>query len=154
MPKGIPINGVNRGWYKKGQRSSPETEFKKGCTEEKCIQWKGDKVGYFALHQWVNKKLGKPGKCEKCGKDGLKRKQIHWANISGNYKRDINDWIRLCSRCHYFFDKRNKLEIEDVFVIKLLRKMGVSQREVSNIYSVSRTLISAIDTGRTWNNVV
>ena len=30
MPKGIPKNGVNKGWIKLGQRISPKTEIKKG----------------------------------------------------------------------------------------------------------------------------
>jgi len=25
---------------------------------------------------------------------------IHWHNISGEYKRDVSDWIRLCAKCH------------------------------------------------------
>lgn len=30
MPSGIPKNGINKGWFKKGDRHSPDTEFKKG----------------------------------------------------------------------------------------------------------------------------
>jgi len=30
MPSGIPINGINTGRFKKGERRSPSTEFKKG----------------------------------------------------------------------------------------------------------------------------
>ncbi len=30
--------------------------------------------------------------------------KIQWANISGNYTENKNDWIALCKRCHYKFD--------------------------------------------------
>lgn len=60
--------------------------------------WKGDKVGYNALHSWIQRKLGKPNKCDKCQTE--KAKRFEWANISGEYMRNFNDWKRLCSKCH------------------------------------------------------
>ena len=68
--------------------------------------WKGDKVGYRALHRWLEKKLGKPHFCEECGNKKLSHRQYHWANISGKYKRNIDDWRRLCVKCHKKFDKK------------------------------------------------
>lgn len=73
---------------------------------EKHGQWKGDEVGYGSLHKWVSRWLGKPNKCSECGKVGYGR-QIHWANKSGEYKRDLSDWIRLCAKCHGEYDSRN-----------------------------------------------
>lgn len=64
-------------------------------------KWKGDKVGYRALHYWVERQLGKPKKCEFC----LTEKAIfHWANKSGSYLRDKSDWLRLCAKCHKEYD--------------------------------------------------
>jgi len=63
-----------------------------------------DKVGYRAIHYWIERELGKPTKCEDCLMEFSGHK-IHWANISGEYKRDIKDWKRLCSSCHGYFDK-------------------------------------------------
>lgn len=60
--------------------------------------WKGNFVGYGALHDWVARKLGKPSKCERC-KTKIAKK-YEWANKSGRYLRKINDWIRLCNSCH------------------------------------------------------
>lgn len=68
--------------------------------------WKGDKVSYRGLHQWVERKLGKPKKCEHCKNTKLKHRQYNWANKSRNYKRLINDWIRLCMKCHKAYDKK------------------------------------------------
>lgn len=66
--------------------------------------WKGDAAGYGALHSWVKRWLGKPDTCEHCKKAGLKGVHIHWANRSGEYLRELGDWIRLCARCHRIFD--------------------------------------------------
>lgn len=65
---------------------------------------KGTMNEYWVVHQWVNRQLGKPQECENCG-DGYD-KRFQWANISGQYKRDISDWARLCYICHLLFDNR------------------------------------------------
>ena len=67
--------------------------------------WKGDNVGYDALHNWVSRQLGKPNTCEHCKKSGLSGQWIQWANKSGNYLRNITDWIRLCAKCHSAYDR-------------------------------------------------
>ena len=71
------------------------------------VSWKGNKVGYFGLHAWVNRFLGKPGTCELCGKSGLKGSRINWANSNGQYKRNLTDWLRLCIPCHRKYDAKN-----------------------------------------------
>ncbi len=67
--------------------------------------WKGEKVSYVALHQWLYRELGQPDTCEFCDKSGLSGKSIHWANKSGFYKRELSDWLRLCAKCHYHYDR-------------------------------------------------
>lgn len=64
--------------------------------------WKGGKVKYFALHEWVRSHKPKPKNCQGCGL--LKGLEI--ANISQEYKRDLNDWEWLCRRCHMNKDGR------------------------------------------------
>lgn len=85
----------------------------KYCTKEceretkvgkKHPAWKGDAVGYDGLHKWVYSMLGRPEKCEHCGKDGLKGREIDWANKSQEYRRDATDWLRLCKKCHKAYD--------------------------------------------------
>jgi len=66
--------------------------------------WKGDKAGYGALHRWVKRRKPKPKFCENCGK----RKPFEVANISGKYKRDINDYKWLCRSCHSKEHRGNK----------------------------------------------
>lgn len=72
---------------------------------EKSLLWKGSEVGYRALHRWVENHLGKPEKCDHCQRTNLKGHDIHWANKSNEYHRDLMDWIRLCALCHKKFDR-------------------------------------------------
>lgn len=96
----------------KGSVRTPEmrqriSERNKGkYTGEENVSWKGDAVGYQALHYWVARQLGQPLVCENC--DGLGRSRYEWANISGEYKRDVSDWVRLCSNCHHLLDNQGK----------------------------------------------
>ena len=68
--------------------------------------WKGDKVGMKGLHQWIYRRLGRPKICMFC--NGVK-KNFHWANKSGRYLRQLDDWLRLCVSCHKKYDLKRKL---------------------------------------------
>jgi hypothetical protein len=72
--------------------------------------WRGNDVGYSGLHSWLKRKLGKPMICEHCGKKVERPTQIHWANKYHTYKRNLTDWIRLCSSCHKKYDLMNGLK--------------------------------------------
>lgn len=72
---------------------------------ENSIHWIGDKVGYRGLHNWIEKQRGKPDYCEQCKKDDLPHRHYHWANVSGEYRREVSDWKRLCAKCHKKYDK-------------------------------------------------
>ena len=85
-----------------GKGYHPLTEFKKSdirITGKNNSSWKGDNVGLTALHDWVKRKLGKATECVSCN-DTLNAKRFEWANVSGEYKRNLEDWIMLCSICH------------------------------------------------------
>ena len=64
--------------------------------------WVGEDVSYPALHSWVRRHLGTPQYCEHCG--STDKSHYEWANKSGNYKRDLDDWLRLCKSCHHRYD--------------------------------------------------
>lgn len=72
-------------------------------------RWKGDSVKYESLHDWIQVQKGKAIKCEHCGSSGGKIRGCHWANKSGNYLRDLDDWISLCAKCHSKYDRSNGL---------------------------------------------
>ena len=71
---------------------------------EKHYLWKGDDAGIEAIHRWVQTRKIKPKVCVICRKNPPK----DLANISGKYKRDINDFKWLCRKCHMKEDGRLK----------------------------------------------
>ena len=85
-----------------GRRHSPETIEKMRAKALGCnnSQWKGDKVEYQALHDWITNNFGQPPTCENCGETNLFGRKINWANKNGKYLRKRSDWKRLCVKCH------------------------------------------------------
>lgn len=92
--------------------------WKKNVQEHEHVKWAGDKVGKRAVHIWVEKWKGKPDTCESCGKTGLKGYQIHWANVDHKYKRVLEDYIRMCVKCHGKYDKEHGFRKRDGVYIK------------------------------------
>ena len=88
---------------RKGKKFTDEHKKKIGLGN-----WKGEGVGYHGLHLWVSEQLGRPNKCEHCGRVAY-GKQIHWANKNHQYKRNLSDWLRLCAKCHTKYDLNNEL---------------------------------------------
>lgn len=64
--------------------------------------WKGNNVGYKALHQWLNRNHPKPDLCEECGVNP----PYDLANITGIYDRDLINWKYICRKCHMIIDNR------------------------------------------------
>lgn len=91
----------------------PNANYKR---DEQSPYWRGDKVTYSPLHKWVSKHLGRPTRCEHCGSDGLIGKRIHWANRSQEYRRELDDWIRLCAKCHKAYDKGKEKRLREMRV--------------------------------------
>lgn len=97
------ISGHN---IKKGHKKSEETKkriskARKGnFMMENSSRWKGDDVGYNALHDWIKRRLPKPDLCQRC----YKAPPSDLSNISRNYLRILSDWWWLCRRCHLIFD--------------------------------------------------
>jgi len=76
-----------------------QREFKIGKLNP---MWKGNNVGYHALHSWVRRNLRKPLKCVKC----KNKPPYDVANKSGKYKRNLKDWDWSCRKCHMESDNR------------------------------------------------
>ena len=112
--------------FKKGQKASPYTQIRKGIRFSKetefgrgHIPWnkglkgthfspntefkrKNENLSYGGIHTWIRKKLGKASYC-KFDPSHL-RKRYTWANISGEYKEDLSDFMPLCYSCHKIYD--------------------------------------------------
>jgi len=76
----------------------PKMRNNPGLKDEKNPAWKGDDVGYHGIHRWVIRKLGTPKKCAHC--NSVSKKKYEWANKNHEYKRNLQDWMRLCTSCH------------------------------------------------------
>jgi hypothetical protein len=119
MPKGIKgfQKGNKFGYYKKTNRRSyfGKNNPHYGKTHTKAVKeklrllhlnegnpnWKGNNVGYSAIHYWVKKRIPKPEFCIKCGI----KKATDLSNTGHTYKRNLLDWEWLCRKCHVFKDE-------------------------------------------------
>lgn len=98
-PSGLKFNGAIY-----CSRKCSDIDCGKRIQQEKHVNWKGSKVSYRGLHKWVSKYKTITNNCKHCGKFGTGH-SMHWANKSGKYLRDLNDWIRLCPKCHGIYGK-------------------------------------------------
>lgn len=80
-------------------------QFLKGKFKEKSYAWKGEEVGYVALHTRMRKDIKKPKLCIFC----KQKPPEQIANISQKYKKTVDDWMWLCEQCHHRYDKGWKL---------------------------------------------
>jgi hypothetical protein len=100
--KKLPYDVWNKGT--KGVVKENRTSFKKGeNVADENFAWKGDRVGYFALHTWMRRNFDWAEECKFCGsKDNLEL-----ANIEYIYNRDPKNWEVLCHGCHQKYDRQN-----------------------------------------------
>lgn len=96
-PGFVPIKA-----FKKGSIPWNKGLIMEDRRNENNPMWLGDKVKMSGLHDWVYVRLGNPSKCELCST--TEDRVYHWANKSGEYRRDIADWLRLCVPCHRKYD--------------------------------------------------
>lgn len=115
----------------KGNSISPETQFKKGSKISKEIiekmkgripwnkdkifgqilgekhpQWKGNEASYGSKHRWLTNHASKYS-CA-CCKLTRHETRLTWANISHEYTRSLNDYLPLCYKCHWYFDREER----------------------------------------------
>ncbi|KKK47427.1 hypothetical protein LCGC14_3155300 [marine sediment metagenome] len=108
---------TNRGWFRKGNQNwlgrhhTNKSKIKMSKSQkareinnknENNPMWKGDNVGYGALHIWINKNKEKTGICSICNEI----RYTDWGNKDHQYKRDINDYFEVCHSCHKIYDKK------------------------------------------------
>jgi hypothetical protein len=89
---------------RKGIKHSEQAKEKISMSKigEKNNNWKGDDIKYIGLHVWVKRNKPIQIKCKYCNKES----KLELSNISGEYKRDINDFEWLCIPCHRIKDKK------------------------------------------------
>lgn len=86
----------------KEYKKSHKKQIKMNRKEYKKKNW--NKYIYLNnLHKWVKKYKPKQRFCSICNQ----KRKLELSNISGKYKKDINDYWWLCHECHHFFDRIN-----------------------------------------------
>ena len=87
-------------------QSEKVSDSLRGKIGKKSRRWKGNKASYVAKHMWIIKHYGN---AKRCSIDpSHKAKRYEWANVSGEYKRDISDYMELCPSCHRKMDHDRK----------------------------------------------
>ena len=80
--------------WKKGKRCM--SCFAKERKGKNNPNWKGDNIAYGGLHYRMKTLKKKPIKCEYC----KEKPSYDLANISGEYKNNVDDFVWLCRSCH------------------------------------------------------
>lgn len=133
------------------------------CAARKAGGWKGEDVTYSELHNWVARHRGRPSLCEHCGTtEGL----FDWANISGEYRRDLADFMRLCKSCHIRHDaairgertgrrvNHAKLNADIVREVRRRHAAGERQAALAREYGVTPAAIGLVISRKNWGWVV
>lgn len=97
-------SGKNHPNYGKELSKETRKKISKANKGKKNGMWKGEEVGYVSLHSWIKRNKPKPKLCEECNE----KEPYDLANISGEYKRDVDDFEWLCRSCHMKKDGRLK----------------------------------------------
>lgn len=93
----------------KGRRPSPSTLAAVAAanrlrTGETHWAWKGDAVGYGALHVWVTRHKGRAALQPCTMANDTCAGPMEWANVSHEYRRDLDDFMALCYHHHRWYD--------------------------------------------------
>lgn len=90
------------GCLRRSRNKKRMKERMKGLVGRECAKWQGENIGYAGIHAWARKNKPKPEFCECCNANAPR----DCANISQEYRRDLNDFEWLCRRCHMATDGR------------------------------------------------
>jgi hypothetical protein len=99
-------------------------QFSQKCKGANNPNWKGNNVGYAALHEWIGNRKLTPLFCEEC----KQKSRLDLANISGKYLRDVTDWRWICRRCHMKSDGR----------LDKLRQMQPEVSKIGRLHSLQK----------------
>lgn len=103
-----PWNKGKKNEYKLKWAKETKENWDKVWNKYRQKVFKTKRLPYRMQHKYIQLFLGKPNTCQHCLRSGLSGHQIHWANISGQYKQRLTDWMRLCVKCHMAYDKQQR----------------------------------------------
>lgn len=139
-----------------GRKPTDEERRKMSLSQprSKHPSWKGNAVGYSALHRWVRKYKPIPQLCERCGT----RPPKDLAN-KGVYDRNFDNWEYLCRACHVHSDGRiQHLDRQRKYILTPQDVIAVRERiarhepctKIAKDYGVNPSTIYGIKDGRKW----
>lgn len=89
---------------------------------------------YRNIHDWIRRRMLHVKKCAHCGKEGL----LDNALIHGkNYEKNVNNFKKLCRKCHYHYDHPNGLKHSEETKIKI----GIASKKTNAKYGISPNFI-------------
>ncbi len=101
----ISLSCTGRTSYWKGKTgdSAPFKGASRDFKSERSPLWKGNRAKYKAIHMWVGRHKGKAisHQCTYCD-----NKAVQWSNIDHKYKRDLDDYVPVCKKCHVAHDSK------------------------------------------------
>lgn len=109
---------------------------------------------YSGAHKRNIRLMGHPRNydCVDCG-----NKASTWSQKLGTSGQNLIDYEPRCRPCHYQYDHSNKLSTDrrklvadDVIEIRKMLASGHNQREVAEVFGVSKSLISHIHNRTAW----
>lgn len=98
---GVTAAAIRYHVLKEGGAMRTRSEVKKGTLNPNYAGLEAKTL--VGLHKFIRKLMPPTGVCARCAGNFNK---LDLANITGEYKRSINDWIYLCRKCHMEMDGR------------------------------------------------
>jgi len=98
-------NSHPTGWHHSETTKKKMREANKG---EKSGLWKGEKVGYSAIHCWLKVNFGKADRCHSPVMSSSRpcSKKYEWALKKGRkYARRRENFFMSCTSCHKIYDQ-------------------------------------------------
>lgn len=96
------LRGENHPLYGKNHSIESKKKMREAKIGEKNHNWKGENVGYQAIHWWILQKKPKPNLCEQCNQN----EPYDLSSKNHTYSRKLKEWEWLCRSCHSKNDKR------------------------------------------------
>lgn len=109
---------------------------------------------YSGAHKRNIKLMGHPSKynCVDC-----EDKATVWSQVHGTQGQELKDYRPRCRSCHYQYDHSNvinshrrKLIADDVIEIRKMLTSGHNQREVAEVFGISKSMVSHIHNRTAW----
>lgn len=103
------VNSDNRKRYRQNNKEQ-RREYHREYMEKIRHSKDGRRLQFLKnIHRWIKHHKPNQKYCSICNED----KKLELSNISGSYKKDIDNYWYLCYHCHRLFDQINETHIKN-----------------------------------------